>query len=41
MPRPGANSDTLICRDCLVKYTGHESVDDDEKVQGRKNPMEP
>lgn len=42
VPRPGSNTPSLICRDCLVKsYAGHETVDDEEKVQGRKNPMEP
>ncbi len=41
-PRPGMNVSALICRDCLQKnYEGHESVDDEEKVQGRKDPMEP
>ena len=41
VPQPGANTHTLVCRDCLMKYAGHETVDDEEKVQGRKNPMEP
>ena len=42
VPRPGANTASLICRECLVKsYIGHETVDDEEKVQGRRNPMEP
>jgi hypothetical protein len=41
VPRPGANDGSLICRDCLMKYSGHETVDDEEKVQGRKDPMEP
>ncbi|HEX6084552.1 MAG TPA: hypothetical protein VF266_08495 [Thermoanaerobaculia bacterium] len=41
VPKPGANTAELICRDCLMKYAGHETVDDEEKVQGRKNPMEP
>jgi len=41
VPRPGANHASLICGHCLVKYSGHETVDDEEKVQGRKNPMEP
>jgi hypothetical protein len=41
VPKPGANTAQLICRDCLMKYAGHETVDDEEKVQGRKNPMEP
>ena len=41
-PRPGANDGSLICRDCLAaSYAGHETVDDEEKVLGRKNPMEP
>lgn len=35
-PRPGANHFSLICRECLLKYAGHETVDDEEKVQGRK-----
>jgi hypothetical protein len=39
VPRPGANSASLICRDCLVKYEGHESVDDEEKVKGHRDPM--
>jgi hypothetical protein len=35
VPRPGANTPSLICRDCLVKkYAGHETVDDEEKVRG-------
>jgi hypothetical protein len=38
-PRPGANSASLICRDCLVKYEGHETVDDEEKVKGHRDPM--
>jgi hypothetical protein len=41
VPRPGANDASLICRDCLLKYEGHESVDDEEKVQGLRNPKEP
>lgn len=40
VPRPGGDG-SLICRQCLLAYEGHESVDDEEKVQGRKNPMEP
>lgn len=41
-PRPGATSPSLICRACLARsYAGHETVDDEEKVQGRRNPMEP
>jgi hypothetical protein len=38
VPRPGANSASLICRECLVKYAGHETVDDEEKVQGLRDP---
>ena len=42
VPRPGTNNASLICGDCLVKhYAGHETVDDEQKVQGRRNPMEP
>jgi hypothetical protein len=41
VPHPGANAPSLICGACLMKYVGHETVDDEEKVQGRKNPMEP
>jgi hypothetical protein len=38
VPRPGATSPSLICRECLVKsYEGHESVDDEEKVRGTRN----
>jgi len=38
VPRPGANPATLICGACLLKYAGHETVDDEEKVQGRRDP---
>lgn len=34
VPRPGS-PDTLICRQCLLRYEGHESVDDEEKIQER------
>ncbi|HKR65770.1 MAG TPA: hypothetical protein VJZ00_18715 [Thermoanaerobaculia bacterium] len=41
-PRPGVTDHKLICGACLVKeYGGHESRDDEEKVQGRRDPMEP
>jgi hypothetical protein len=39
-PRPGATF-AMICGACLGKFAGHETVDDEEKVQGRRNPMEP
>jgi hypothetical protein len=39
VPRPGSKPGRLICRECLAKsYEGHESVDDEEKVQGRRDP---
>jgi hypothetical protein len=41
VPRPGANTPSLICGDCLMGYIGHETVDDEEKVRGERNPMEP
>ena len=40
VPRPGANTAHLICRDCLLKYAGHETVDDEEKVRGARDPRE-
>jgi hypothetical protein len=41
-PRPGASSTSLVCGACLVKaYSGHETVDDEEKVRGLKDPEEP
>ncbi|MFZ2489863.1 MAG: hypothetical protein WA208_00125 [Thermoanaerobaculia bacterium] len=39
-PRPG-NDHMLICGACLRNYAGHETMDDEEKVQGRKNLKEP
>jgi hypothetical protein len=42
VPHPGANSASLICGECLVKkYSGHETVDDEEKVRGERDPKEP
>lgn len=35
VPRPGVEL-ALICGDCLRNYEGHESVDDEEKIQRRK-----
>jgi len=34
VPRPGVSTLALICSECLRKYEGHESVDDDEKPRG-------
>ena len=31
-PRPGS-SNILVCRDCLLRYEGHESVDDEQKIR--------
>lgn len=39
VPRPG-NDLKLICGRCLLRYIGHETVDDEEKVQGRRKPKE-
>ena len=42
VPRPGATSGAFIDGECLRRgYAGHETVDDEEKVQGRRDPMEP
>jgi hypothetical protein len=38
-PRPGGDG-SLICRECLLEYEGHESVDDEEKVIGLRDPKE-
>ena len=40
VPRPGANTPSLICGRCLAKYSGHETMDDEEKVHGEKGPKE-
>ena len=34
VPRPGAEYWKMICGQCLRRYEGHESVDDEEKVRG-------
>ena len=39
VPRPGVAL-ALICGQCLRNYSGHETVDDEEKVQGKRNPKE-
>lgn len=39
-PRPGVDH-ALICRDCLAAgFSGHETVDDEEKVKGLRGPRE-
>jgi hypothetical protein len=38
-PRPGSDN-ALICGDCLMKFAGHETVDDQEKVRGLRDPMD-
>jgi hypothetical protein len=41
VPHPSSAS-AFICGACLAaKFSGHESVDDEAKVQGLKDPMEP
>ena len=40
VPRPGANEPALICGQCLLKYSGHETMDDEAKVHGDKGPKE-
>jgi hypothetical protein len=38
-PKPGSNDAQLLCRDCLARgYSGHETVDDEPKAQGVKDP---
>ena len=39
-PRPGV-AFSFVCGKCLMRYAGHESVDDDEKPPGRRNVKEP
>lgn len=34
VPRPGVNF-ALICGGCLLKYQGHESVDDERKIHSQ------
>jgi hypothetical protein len=35
VPHPGSNSEALLCGTCLLrKYSGHETVDDEEKIRG-------
>lgn len=40
VPRPGVEW-KMICGQCLRAYAGHETVDDDEKVRGRRDAKEP
>lgn len=37
VPRPGAQP-AFLCGDCLRRYAGHETVDDEEKVSGLRDP---
>ena len=39
VPRPGVDL-AFICGACLLRYAGHESVDDEDKVRGKRNPKE-
>lgn len=36
-PRPGS-ANVLICGACLAHFAGHETVDDEPKAQGTKDP---
>ncbi|HEX7708009.1 MAG TPA: hypothetical protein VF701_16230 [Thermoanaerobaculia bacterium] len=38
VPRPGADN-SLICGECLMAFEGHETVDDESKVRGLRDPM--
>ncbi len=40
VPRPGVEL-AFICGACLRKYEGHETVDDELKVKGLRDPREP
>ncbi|MGH9456582.1 MAG: hypothetical protein ACRD2J_02965 [Thermoanaerobaculia bacterium] len=37
VPRPGRTHE-LICGACLRRYEGHETVDDEPKVRGERDP---
>ena len=39
VPRPGS-APAFVCGPCLARYSGHETVDDEEKVTGVKPPKE-
>ena len=39
-PRPGGNDNSLVCAACLLRFAGHETVDDEQKVLGLKGPKE-
>ena len=39
VPRPGVEL-AFVCGPCLMNYSGHETMDDEEKVQGRRNLKE-
>ena len=39
--RPGSSHLAMICGTCLRReFSGHETVQDEEKVQGRRGPFE-
>lgn len=35
VPRPGVEL-AFVCGECIMKYAGHETVDDEEKIRGMK-----
>jgi hypothetical protein len=37
VPRPGVEL-AMICGQCATRYAGHETVDDEEKVRGERDP---
>ncbi len=39
VPRPGVEL-VFVCGQCLMRYVGHETVNDEEKVRGKRNPKE-
>ena len=37
VPRPGVEL-AMICGQCATRYAGHETVDDEDKVRGTRDP---
>ena len=37
VPRPGGAL-AFICGACVRRYAGHETMDDEDKVQGKRDP---